>query len=123
MDQDGVALLDAALGETGGQRADPIVEFDNAATMAVISQSSSHPGGANHTFCDGSVHFIQNSVSSWLPSATNPFVPGWPSGLAWSANIPTNYGTLGIYSTTSPYGVYQSLSTRNGNEIVSSDQY
>jgi prepilin-type processing-associated H-X9-DG protein len=104
---------------------DPIIEQDNGATMAVISQSSNHPGGANHAFCDGSVRFIKNTVSSWQPNPTNPIMPYWPNGLTWSANIPTTSqgGTLGVYSTTSPYGVYQALSTRNGGEVISSDSY
>ena len=102
---------------------DPVVEADNAASLLVISQSSNHPGGANHAFCDGSVHFLKNTIQSWQPDPANPFVPYWPKGLAWTANVPTNFGTLGVYSTTSPYGVYQSLSTRNGSEVISADQY
>ena len=102
---------------------DPVVEQDNGATMAVISQSSNHPGGANHAFCDGSVKFIKNSISSWQPNAANPIVPYWPNGLTWTANITVNAGTIGIFSTTSPYGVYQALSTRNAGEVISSDSY
>jgi prepilin-type processing-associated H-X9-DG protein len=103
--------------------ADLLLFTDNGATIAVISQSSNHPGGANHTFCDGSVHFIKNTINSWQPDPSNPIVPGWPHGLTWTANIPTNFGTFGIFSTTSPYGVYQALSTRNAGEVISSDQY
>jgi prepilin-type processing-associated H-X9-DG protein len=102
---------------------DPIIEQDNGATMAVISQSSNHPGGANHAFCDGSVKFIKNSISSWQPNPANPIVPYWPNGLTWTANITVNAGTIGVFSTTSPYGVYQALSTRNGGEVISSDAY
>ena len=104
---------------------DPIIEQDNGATMAVISQSSNHPGGANHAFCDGSVHFIKNSISSWQPNASNATVPYWPNGLTWTANITVNAGTIGVFSVLPgfTYGVYQSLSTRNGGEVISSDSY
>ncbi len=102
---------------------DPVEFTDNAASLLVLSQSSNHPGGANHAFCDGSVHFIKNTIQSWPPDPANPIVPYWPRGLTWTANIPTNFGTFGVFSTTSPYGVYQSLSTRNGGEVISSDQY
>jgi prepilin-type N-terminal cleavage/methylation domain-containing protein/prepilin-type processing-associated H-X9-DG protein len=104
---------------------DPIIEQDNSATMAVISQSSNHPGGANHAFCDGSVHFIKNSISSWQPNPSNATVPYWPNGLTWSANITVTAGTIGIFSVLpgTSYGVYQSLSTRNGGEVISSDAY
>ncbi len=56
---------------------------------------SLHPGGANFAFCDGSVHFIKQTISLGSPNYTPPI------------NI----------------GVYRQLSTRKGGEIVSSDSY
>jgi prepilin-type N-terminal cleavage/methylation domain-containing protein/prepilin-type processing-associated H-X9-DG protein len=104
---------------------DSVLFTDNSASLLVISQSSNHPGGANHAFCDGSVRFIKNTVSSWQPNPTNAIMPYWPTGLTWSANIPTNFGTFGTFSVLPgfSYGVYQSLSTRNGGEVISSDAY
>lgn len=76
---------------------------------------------------DGSVHFIKDSISCWQNNLNNTQQNNntcVPTGLTVtnsSANPPdpqiwnVSLGTL--------YGVYQQLSTRNGGEVVSSDQY
>jgi prepilin-type N-terminal cleavage/methylation domain-containing protein/prepilin-type processing-associated H-X9-DG protein len=80
----------------------------------VESPSSLHPGGANFAFCDGSVHFIKDTISSW-PYNTST---GYPLGVTYNTSN-------GVY-TVAPgtrIGIYQALSTRGGGEVVSSDQY
>ena len=80
----------------------------------VDAASSFHPGGVNFAFCDGSVHFLKDSISCW------PYNPS--TNLPYGVNF--NSGT-GIYSvtTSTQIGVYQKLSTINLNEVVSSDAY
>jgi prepilin-type N-terminal cleavage/methylation domain-containing protein/prepilin-type processing-associated H-X9-DG protein len=48
------------------------INQDGRGTITMISASSNHPGGVNVLFMDGSVHFIQNTVSyrTWYALAT-----------------------------------------------------
>jgi prepilin-type N-terminal cleavage/methylation domain-containing protein/prepilin-type processing-associated H-X9-DG protein len=71
--------------------------------------TSLHPAGCNFAFADGSVRFIKNSINSWNPRVIKTGGTG-PCSVNFNLN-----GQLP--------GVYQALSTRNGGEIVSADQY
>jgi prepilin-type N-terminal cleavage/methylation domain-containing protein/prepilin-type processing-associated H-X9-DG protein len=70
--------------------------------------TSFHPSGVNFAFADGSVRFIKDSISSWNWRQVATYqdgncIPQLPAG--------------------TQVGVYQALSTRNGGEVISSDQY
>ena len=102
-----------AFGGALGSGGDPIL-YGNSASLAVISSSSNHPGGANHVFGDGSVRFIKNTVNSWTPS-TGGIAPGYPAQLSLDGN--------GNYVITGNMPVYQALSTRAGGEVISADAF
>jgi prepilin-type N-terminal cleavage/methylation domain-containing protein/prepilin-type processing-associated H-X9-DG protein len=92
--------------------------YDPGLPLAIpMSVGSFHPGGANIGMADGSVRFVKETIATFpanaLPStnyATNgpgPYLSG--------------YNTYGMFP--GPMPVFNALSTRNGGEAISSDQY
>jgi prepilin-type N-terminal cleavage/methylation domain-containing protein/prepilin-type processing-associated H-X9-DG protein len=77
-------------------------------SVAAESATSFHPGGCNFAFADGSVRFIKDSISSW----------NWQAAQTWQDG-----NCIPRVPAGQSQGVYQALSSRNGGEVISSDQY
>jgi prepilin-type N-terminal cleavage/methylation domain-containing protein/prepilin-type processing-associated H-X9-DG protein len=84
---------------------------EGGTSYAAISAQSLHPGGVNAVFCDGSVHFIKNTINSWN---YNP-----PNMTRSSANAAAPCFPF----SASGNGVWQALSTIAGGEVISADQF
>jgi prepilin-type N-terminal cleavage/methylation domain-containing protein/prepilin-type processing-associated H-X9-DG protein len=117
------SFLEARFPPNWGRRySDPVNDPYNIAlaAWAPFNAMSFHPGGVNAAFCDGSVHFLKDTIDSWVVSP--PQVNGMPVGASLAPAPPGSYYGL-MLAPGSKVGVYQRLTTRNGGEVISADQY
>lgn len=95
-------------------RRSPDVLGNDQAGAYINAASSFHPGGVNVAFCDGSVRFVKDTIDSWIVTSS-----GYPAGV-------TREGVgVGAYSIApgAKIGVWQAISSVNGGEVVSADQF
>jgi prepilin-type processing-associated H-X9-DG protein len=82
---------------------------------ALIGLSSFHPSGADVVMADGSARFLRETISSWKPLPESVDAGPYFDGVCNCARFQPRDGDRA--------GVLQALSTRNGGEIVGSDEY
>jgi hypothetical protein len=76
--------------------------------VALLPPTSYHTGGVNVSLCDGTVHFITDTVDVGDLSAASDF----------AGNAAVNSGKKCRRSAVSPFGVWGALGSRNAGEVV-----
>jgi prepilin-type N-terminal cleavage/methylation domain-containing protein len=61
---------------------------------------------------DGSVHFVKDTINTWSIDPTTCL----PVGLTFG-------GSPALYSDTTPFGVYQAISSRNRGEVIDASAF
>jgi prepilin-type processing-associated H-X9-DG protein len=82
-----------------------------------MSVGSFHPGGANVGMADGSVRFIKETIATFPANA----LPATNYASSGPGPYLSGFNTFGMFP--GPMPVFNALSTRNGGEVISSDQY